>query len=427
MKKPFIRPKNGMIAALDIGSTKVCCLIARVENNRNIELTKQLSNIRIIGIGHNVAEGMRNGAIVDMEACEVSIRRAVQSAETMSNETIDSIYINLSGGSPLSQSIAIDLDINGHQIVEADLGKIMQEGKNIDVVKGRDLLHVLPIDFSIDGNRGVKDPCGMAGKSLAAKMHIVTAESGPKQNLKTVVERCHLNIETFVVSPFAAGLASLVEDEIDLGVTVVDMGGGTTTIAIFFEGSVIFTDCLPIGGTHITNDIARGLSTSLVEAERLKTLHGNAILSAIDDRELIEFPQVGDDMETTNSQIKKSKLISIIQPRLEEILELIKESIAKSGLDPIAGRRLVVTGGGSQLPGLRDLAQNILNKQVRLGRPMRTNGLADAVSGPAFSTCVGLLAYGVDPRFNNSGYGIMDKVAPTGVFGKVGSWIRENF
>ena len=212
-----------------------------------------------------------------------------------------------------------------------------------------------------------------------------------------------------------------------MGVTVVDMGGGTTTIAIFFEGNVIFTDCLPIGSTHITNDIARGLSTSLVEAERLKTLHGNAILSAIDDRELIEFPQVGDDTQTTNSQIKKSKLISIIQPRLEEILELIKESIAKSGLDPIAGRRLVLTGGGSQLPGLRDLAQSILNKQVRLGRPMRTNGLADAVSGPAFSTCVGLLAYGVDPRFNNSGYGILDRVEPNGVFGKVGSWIRENF
>jgi cell division protein FtsA len=345
----------------------------------------------------------------------------------MSNETIESIYINLSGGSPLSQSIAINLDINGHQIVEADLGKIMQEGKNIDVVKGRDLLHVLPIDFSIDGNRGIKDPCGMVGRNLAAKMHIVSAESGPKQNLKTVIERCHLNIETFVVSPFAAGLASLVEDEIDLGVTVVDMGGGTTTIAIFSEGNVIFTDCLPIGGTHVTNDIARGLSTSLVEAERLKTLHGNAILSAIDDQELIEFPQVGDDTQTTNSQIKKSKLINIIQPRLEEILELIKGSISKSGLDPIAGRRLVMTGGASQLPGLRDLAQSVLDKQVRLGRPMRTNGLADAVSGPAFSTCVGLLAYGVDPRFSNSDYGITNRVEPNGVFGKVGSWIRENF
>ena len=275
--------------------------------------------------------------------------------------------------------------------------------------------------------RGSKIRAGWRGRNLAAKMHIVTAESGPKQNLKTVVERCHLNIETFVVSPFAAGLASLVEDEIDLGVTVVDMGGGTTTIAIFSEGNVIFTDCLPIGGNHVTNDIARGLSTSLVEAERLKTLHGNAILSAIDDQELIEFPQVGDDTQTTNSQIKKSRLISIIQPRLEEILELIKASISKSGLDPIAGRRLVMTGGASQLPGLRDLAQSVLDKQVRLGRPMRTNGLADGVSGPAFSTCVGLLAYGVDTRFNNSDYGIMNRVEPNGVFGKVGSWIRENF
>jgi cell division protein FtsA len=345
----------------------------------------------------------------------------------MAGETIDKVYINLSGGKPASHSIAVELAINGHQIVDADISKVLEQGKNLQIAEDRDLVHLLPVDFSIDGNRGIKDPCGMAGQSLAAKMHIVTAASGPKRNLATVVERCHLSIQNYVVSPYASGLACLVEDEIDLGVTVIDMGGGTTTIAIFFDGSVIFTDSLPIGGTHVTNDIARGLSTSIIEAERLKTLHGSATLSTVDDRELIEVPQIGDDTQFPMSQVPKSKLVGIIQPRLEEVLELIKSSIVNSGLENIAGRRVVLTGGASQLPGLSDLAQIVLNKQVRLGRPIRTNGLADAVSGPAFSTCVGLLAYAIDPSFDNSIFRVADKIEPTGVFGRVGSWIRENF
>jgi cell division protein FtsA len=427
VRKALTRTKGGVIAALDVGSTKTCCFIAKLGETKQTNLTSKLSNIRILGIGHNVADGIRNGAVVDMEASEVAIRRAVQAAETMAKETIDKVYINLSGGKPTSHSIGVELAINGHQIVEADISKVLEQGKNLKISEDRDLVHLLPVDFSIDGNRGIKDPCGMAGKNLVAKMHIVTAASGPKRNLATVVERCHLGIQNYVVSPYASGLACLVEDEIDLGVTVIDMGGGTTTIAIFFDGSVIFTDSLPIGGTHVTNDIARGLSTSIIEAERLKTLHGSATLSAVDDRELIEVPQIGDDTQFPMSQVPKSKLVGIIQPRLEEVLELIKLSIVTSGLENIAGRRVVLTGGASQLPGLSDLAQIVLNKQVRLGRPIRTNGLADAVSGPAFSTCVGLLAYAIDPSFDNSIFRVADKIEPTGVFGRVGSWIRENF
>lgn len=427
MKKSLVKPKSGVIAALDVGSTKICCLIARVEDFRKPKPDASLSNIRVLGVGHNIAEGIRNGAIIDMESCELSIRRAVQSAETMANETIDRVYINLSAGRPVSQIIEIHLDINGHQIVEADLGKIIEQGKSIKIAEDQELIHLLPVDFSIDGNRGVKDPCGMTGKSLTAQMHLVIGDIGPKKNLKAVVERCHLDIDNFVVSPLASGLACLVEDEVDLGVTVVDMGGGTTTIAIFFDGSVIFTDSIPVGGMHVTNDIARGLCTSVSEAERLKTLHGSAILSAIDDRELLEIPQTGSDAQTVVTQVEKSKLINIIKPRLEEVFELIKISISKSEFEPIAGRRVVLTGGASQLPGICDLAQSILKKQVRLGKPVRTNGLTDAVSGPAFSTSVGLLVYGIDPKFDNSSFGMADKKEPIGFFGKVGSWIRENF
>ena len=191
-----------------------------------------------------------------------------------------------------------------------------------------------------------------------------------------VVERCHLKAESFVVSPYASGLACLVEDEMDLGATVVDMGGGTTTIAIFFDGNVVFTDCIPLGGKHITNDIARGLSTSIVDAERIKTLHGNAFLSPFEDRDTIEIPQIGEENGSPPNLVAKSKVIQIIQPRVEETLELVRESISNSGFEGIAGHRIVLTGGASQLPGMREIVQEKFKKQVRVGKPLRVNGLA---------------------------------------------------
>lgn len=427
MKRSLAKLKGDLVAALDIGSTKTCCFVARVGESSPADANPAFSGVRILGIGHQVAGGMRNGAVVDMEAAETAIRRAVHAAETMAKETVSRVYVNLSGGYPMSQTFGIEVAIDGHEVADVDLRRLLGHGRSVDIETDRDLIHSIPIGFSIDGNRGIRDPRGMAGQKLGTHIHLVTAASGPVRNLSMVVQRCHLDIEGYVASPFASGLSCLVEDEMDLGVTVIDMGGGTTTVAVFFDGSVVFTDVVPVGGGHVTNDIARGLSTPIAEAERLKTLHGCATLSPLDDRETLEVPQVGEDANTQPNQVQKSMLIRIIQPRLEEIFEMVKARLEQSGFDKIAGRRAVLTGGASQMPGLRGLAQRVLDKQVRLGRPIRINGLAEAASGPAFSTCAGLLAYAVDPGFDVPQMGRVDKVGSAGMLGKVGSWLRENF
>jgi len=421
------KSKGELVAALDIGSTKTCCFVARVGDARSPGAQGALSGVRILGIGHQVAGGVRNGAVIDMDAAETAIRRAVHAAETMAKETVTRVFVNLSGGYPMSRTFGVEVAIDGHEVADGDLRRILGHGRSVEIEDDRDLIHSIPVGFSIDGNRGIRDPRGMAGQKLGAHIHLVTAASGPVRNLSMVVQRCHLDIDGYVASPYASGLSCLVEDEMDLGVTVIDMGGGTTTVAVFFDGSVVFTDVVPVGGGHVTNDIARGLSTPIAEAERLKTLHGCATLSPLDDRETLEVPQVGEEADAQPNQVQKSMLIRIIQPRLEEIFEMVKARLEQSGFDKIAGRRAVLTGGASQMPGLRDLAQRILDKQVRLGRPIRINGLADAATGPAFSTCAGLLAYAVDPGFDVPEIGRADKVEPAGMLGKVGSWLRENF
>jgi cell division protein FtsA len=427
VKRTLAKSKGDLVAALDIGSTKTCCFVARVGESSPSDTNATLSGVRILGIGHQVAKGVRNGAVIDMEAAEVAIRRAVHAAETMAKETISRVFVNLSGGYPMSQTFGVEVAIDGHEVGDNDLRRILGHGRSVEIDANRDLIHSIPVGFSIDGNRGIRDPRGMAGHKLGAHIHLVTAASGPVRNLSMVVQRCHLDIDGYVASPYASGLSCLVEDEMDLGVTVIDMGGGTTTVAVFFDGSVVFTDVVPVGGGHVTNDIARGLSTPIVEAERLKTLHGCATLSPLDDRETLEVPQVGEEADAQPNQVQKSMLIRIIQPRLEEIFEMVKARLEQSGFDKIAGRRAVLTGGASQMPGLRDLAQRILDKQVRLGRPIRISGLADAATGPAFSTCAGLLVYAVDPGFDVPVIGRGDKEEPAGMLGKVGSWLRENF
>ncbi|MEO9902489.1 cell division protein FtsA [Nisaea sp.] len=433
MRKSLAKPRTGTVAILDIGSTKICCLIARIGENgtradHNGEQAPTLPGIRVIGIGHQVARGIRSGMIVDMAEAEECVRAAVHAAEKMADETIQRVFVNLSGGYPHSQTVGVEVSIGGQEVGDSDVRRILGQWQKVEVEADRQLIHSIPVGFSIDGSRGIRDPRGMCGDRLGANMHLVTAASSAVRNITSVVERCHLGIEAFVVSPYAAGLSCLVEDERDLGVTVIDMGGGTTTMAVFFDGSVIYTDCVPVGGAHITSDIARGLATPVHEAERLKTLYGSAIPSSLDEREVIDVPLVGEQDENHPNHVPKSLLIRIIHPRLEETFELVRNRLEASGFDKVAGRRVVITGGASQMPGIRDLAQEILDKQVRLGRPIRVNGLADVASGPAFATSAGLLAYAADPALDASRQGhVANKETGGGLFGRVGSWLRENF
>jgi cell division protein FtsA len=411
------KSRSGTVAALDIGSTKTCCFIARSDGGKP----------RVVGIGHQVAKGVRAGAIIDMDAAETSIVAAVNAAEKMANDTLSQVIVNLSAGQPSSETIGVEVAISGHEVGEIDLRRVLEQGGHAGEDAERELVHSIPVGYTIDGNRGIKDPRGMFGDRLGASMHVVTAAAGAVRNLKTVVERAHLDIEKLVVSPYASGLASLVEDEVDLGVTVIDMGGGTTSLAVFFDGAVVHTDMVPVGGCHVTNDVARGLSTPLIEAERLKTLYGSAISSAADERELIDVPLVGEDNRSQPNHVPKSYLNQIIQPRLEETFELVRGQLEASGFDKLAGRRVVLTGGASQLQGVRELAAAVLDKQVRLGRPIGMAGLAESACGPAFATAAGLIAYAVGEITDRAGRMPVRVPASAGLIGRFGHWLRENF
>ena len=411
--------RNGLIAALDVGSTKVCCFLARVQDD---------GNPRIVGIGHQVARGMRAGAVVDLEELEHSIRAAVDAAEDMAGERVKAVVVNLSGGTPGSTNVKVEVSMNGHAVNEADIRRMLDHGRAHHESAERDLIHAIPVDYTIDGNEGIRDPRGMYGERLGVAIHVISAATGPVRNLMTVVHRCHLDIESRVISPFASGLACLVDDEKELGVTCIDMGGGTTSIAVFVAGQLVHTDVIAVGGHHVTNDIARGLSTPLHYAERTKTLYGSAIPSPADDREMLKVPLVGEDEEGASNQVPRSMLIQIIQPRLEETLELVRSHLEKSGFDKMAGRRVVLTGGASQMQGVRDLAGLVLDKQVRLGRPMGLQGMPEATNGPAFSTCAGLIRYALTHQpAAKSGRKIHQEQQSAGGLGRVGAWLKRNF
>lgn len=411
--------RHGTIAALDIGSTKMCCFIGEAD---------EAGQIRVTGIGHQASAGIRNGCIVDMDAAEASILSAVHTAEQMASTTIQEVTVNLNGGHPLSKTASGELAIGGGAIRDGDVRRLLLEGRMQADLSERILIHAIPTGFTLDGANGIQDPRGMHGQVLSARMHLVTAEASAVENMATCIARCHLTISDLVASPYAAGLAALVEDEKDLGSTVIDMGGGTTSIAVFYDASLIHTDCIPIGGSHVTMDIARGLSTAVSHAERLKTLFGNALPTATDEREMIDAPQIGEEDDDHPNRVPRSFLVSIIAPRIEETLELVRDRLAASGIAHLAGQRVVLTGGASQLPGVRELATRILGKQVRLGKPLGMPGLAEATNGPAFATCAGLLAFAVDDRGEaRATRPQKSESEQSGMLRRLGGWFRENF
>ena len=414
--------RNGVITALDIGTTKICCLIAKERPERTG------GGPCIIGIGHQISNGLRNGAIVDLDRAEASVRATVEAAEQMAGENIDNVIVNLNGGQRKSRLLAYEVSIGGHEIGSSDIRRILDPTNfGQQELETHELVHRIPIGYGVDGNRGIADPRGMFADTLSVNLHIVTALRGQLRNLRTVVRRCHLGIEEIVVSPYAAALGCLSKEEKSLGVTCVDMGGGSTSFSVFFDGELVHTDTLPIGGGHVTKDIARGLVTPYTHAERLKTLYGNAIPSANDDQQLIHVPSIGEEESPETNTVPRSVLVGIIRPRIEEIFELVGERLKEASFAQVAGRGLVLTGGASQLPGVREVADAILDKQSRFGRPLAMDGMAEAVAGPTFAVCMGLLQYGFRHPAEGPEIQIAHSIKPTGRFGRISQWLRENF
>lgn len=388
---PPLASRAGIVAGLDIGSTKIACFVGKSEPTKSVHPAP----ITVLGVGHQVSRGIKSGAVVDMELAEESIRAAIEQAERMAGVTISEVVVSFSAGNPQSFPAAGAVDLEGQAATEREMARAVAAAQGSLELGGLLPIHAIPVSYAIDQSRGIRDPRGMFGEVLGVNLHVIGAGAGPVRNLGVCVERCHLEMLGLVLTPYASGLACLVEDELDLGVTLIDMGGGTTSVSVFAEGSLVYAGVVPIGGQHVTSDLARGLSTSVAEAERLKTLFGSALQGTTDDNATIQVPIIGEDDPDAHHSVPRSMLTSIIRPRIEETLEMVRDLLEESGAAKFAGRCAVLTGGGSQLNGCKETAARVLSRQVRLGRPIRLTGLPDAAAGPAFSTCAGLLSYRV--------------------------------
>jgi len=409
--------RQGTFGVLDIGTTKVVCLIARIEgtNGENPEP-------RVLGFGWQRGRGVKGGSIIDLEDAERAIRAAVGQAEEMSDTKLSGLIVNLSCGQPASRLLNLQWPIGGRAVTEADLRAILAEGRRRGAEDGRETVHGAPVSFTVDATPGVDDPRGMVCDTLGARVHLVDASQAALRNLGACLARCDLEVEELVSAPYAAALATLVEDEKRIGATVIDMGGGTTSIAVFGDGHLIHTAQIAVGGWQVTNDLARVLSTPINHAERLKTLHGGAMASADDDREMLPVPLVGED-EDHIARVPRAMIVNIIRPRLEETFELVRERLEQAGVDRESGSRVVLTGGASQLIGARELAARVLDRQVRIGRPRSIRGLPETAGGPPFAGAIGLLAWGA-----GEGRPLLD-IAPgperaRGAIGRLFDWMK---
>jgi cell division protein FtsA len=300
------------------------------------------------------------------------------------------VIVNLSCGQPESRLYNVQWPVGGRAVSDEDIRGVVHEGRTRALIDGRQSIHAIPLQFSADATDRVTDPRGLFCTTLGARLHIVDAAATALRSLEACIARCDLEIEELVSAPMAAGLSTLVADERELGATVIDMGGGTTGIAVFAENQLLHTAQLPIGGLHVTKDLATGLSTTLAHAERLKTLYGNVEKSPDDDNEMLPVPLVGEEEDHQLARVPRSMVVNIIRPRIEETFEYVKDRLDSAGM----GRtRIVLTGGACQLPGLREMAARTLGRQVRLGRPATIRGLPELASGPAFAVAAGLLAW----------------------------------
>lgn len=419
-----------LVAALDIGSTKIGCLIGEtVARKHRAPDGDDLPKLRVLGVGHQASRGMRNGAVIDVDQAERAIRLAVDQAERMAKRTITEVYVNVSGGRPRSTRYSASVKTTGGQVMRADCDAVIA-GAVAQIASGkRRVLHVSPMQYHLDDARGIAAPQGMHGDLLAVDINAVCAEQAALRNLALVVERCHLAVAGYAIAPYAAARAVLAPDEMKLGSTLIDIGGATTGISVFRDGHLIFADVAAVGGHHITSDLARGLSTTLAHAERMKTLYGSAIPSIVDEREMVAVPLLGERGVDTVHHVPRSMLTGIIRPRLEEMFEMIRDRLGEAGLGKGPEGPVVITGGTSQLTGLRDMAQQWLNRPVRLGSPYPLEGLPEAAATPAFAVAAGLLAYALKPDQHavTSDYAGAGGVEGRSYLRRVGRWIAESF
>jgi cell division protein FtsA len=423
--------RSGIVTVLDVGSSKVCCVVAKLKPREEGQLLKgRTHQARVIGIGHQKSQGVKSGVVIDLDRAEHAIRLAVDAAERMAGLTVDSLIVNLTAGRLKSKSFSATINLGGHEVDAADIRRVLAAGSKQALKAEREVVHSLPVAFSLDAERGMRDPRGMVGDTLGVDMHVLTGDAAPLRNLELCINRSHLSVERMVATPYASGLAALVDDELEMGAACIDMGGGTTTISVFADGKFVHGDAIPVGGSHVTMDMAKGLSTRLEDAERLKVMHGSALPGSADDRDLVSIQPIGSDDSEAPLQIPRSVMTRIIRARIEETLEMLRDRLNKSGYGNAVGKRVVLTGGASQLSGLPEAARRILGRNVRIGRPLGVAGLPEAAKGPAFATAVGLLIYPQVASFESaqaSGFARLRMTGTGGKFHRMSQWLRDSF
>ncbi len=407
--------KNGeLVVGLDIGTTKICSIVGEVGDDGSID---------IIGIGSHPSKGLRKGVVINIDSTVQSIKKAVEEAELMAGCEIVNIYAGIAGGHIKGLNSHGVVAVKDKEIMPADVDRVIDAAKAVAIPMDREVIHILPQEYIVDEQDGIKEPVGMSGVRLEAQVHIVTGAVSSAQNIIKCANRTGLNVDDIVLEQLASSESVLTEDEKELGVALVDMGGGTTDIAIFSEGAIVHTSVLGVGGNHLTNDIAVGIRTPTHEAEKIKQKYGAALASMVNRDETIDVPSVGGRNPRT---ISRQILCEIIEPRVEEIFMLVQREIEKSGYGELLGSGVVITGGATLLEGMTELAEDVVGLPVRLGLPRGINGLVDVVNSPKFATAVGLVLYG-SRNGEARHFRVRDEHSYKKVRGRMRSWLSELF
>ncbi len=374
--------KEHIIVGLDIGTTKICAIVAEVTPDQGVT---------IIGVGSSPSRGLRKGVIINIESTVESIKKAVEEAELMAAVQINSVYIGIAGGHIASETARGVVALKRNEVFPADMQRAIDTARAAAVVPAdRDVFHVLPREFIVDNQEGIRDPTGIAGARLEVEVHIVTGATNSAKNLMRCVKHAGLDVVEIILQPLASSEAVLTEEEKELGVAMVDLGGGTSDLAIFSGGAICHSAVLPVGGQHITTDLQIGLRTSVGDAEKIKIEHGAALVTMVDETDTVDVPSVGGRPPHT---VGKRAIAEVIQPRVEEMFELVLREIRRTGYEGKLAAGVVITGGTSMLPGMPDGAERVLDLPARRGMPAGVGGLLDIVSSPMCSTGVGLILH----------------------------------
>lgn len=402
-----------MIVGLDIGTSKVVAIVAEISPEGEVE---------IIGIGSHPSRGLKKGVVVNIESTVQSIQRAVEEAELMAGCQIHSVYAGIAGSHIRSLNSHGIVAIRDREVFQPDIERVIDAAQAVAIPADQKILHILPQEYVIDTQEGVKEPLGMSGVRLEAKVHLVTCAVNAAQNIEKCIRRCGLEVQDIILEQLASGYAVLTEDEKDLGVCLVDIGGGTTDIAVFTDGAIRHTAVIPIAGDQVTNDIAMALRTPTPNAEEIKIKYACALASMAGENETIKVPSVGDRVDR---DLSRQALAEVVEPRYDELFTLIQAELRRSGFEDLIAAGIVLTGGTSKMEGVVELAEEIFHMPVSIGKPKGVTGLTDIIRNPIYSTAVGLLMYGAKQQ--GEGVELPPPVGVTGLANKVRSWFLGNY